>query len=100
MQDSQHNHCLIRAPKVDRVRERVEQGAADVMGDQRESEWALGDSRERSIDVAEEPRCKAGALRLVPARGIVEVGLGKRPNDEPAGHSVQWLVSNFLRRRS
>jgi hypothetical protein len=41
-----------------------------------------------------------GSFVLVPPRGILEIGLGEWPNDEPAGHSVQWLLSNFFRRRS
>jgi hypothetical protein len=67
----------------------VQQRAAYIPGDQRELKWALGDPRERSIDITEESRRKPGALRLVPARGILEIGLGEWPNDEPAAHAIQ-----------
>ena len=67
----------------------MQQRAAYIPGDQRELKWALGDPRERSIDITEELRGKPGAVRLVSARGILEIGLGKWPNDEPAGHSIQ-----------
>ena len=65
-----------------------------------ELEWPLANARERSIDIAEEPFGETGSFVLVPPRGILEIGLGEWPNDEPAGHSVQWLLSNFFRRRS
>jgi hypothetical protein len=55
----------------------VQQGAAYITGDQRELKWALGDPSERSIDVAEKPLGKPGALSLVPSRGIVEIGFGE-----------------------
>ena len=58
------------------------------------------DARERAIDIAEESIGETGSFVLVPPRGILEIGLGEWPNDEPAGHSVQWLLSNFFRRRS
>jgi hypothetical protein len=63
-------------------------------------EWPLTDALERPIDIAEKARCKPGSLVLVPPRGILKIGLGTRPNDEPTRNSVQWRLSNRLRRRS
>jgi hypothetical protein len=60
----------------------------------------FADARERAIDIAEESFGEICSLVLVPPRGILEIGLGEWPNDEPAGHSGQWLLSNFFRRRS
>jgi hypothetical protein len=51
--------------------------------------WPFTDARERSIDIAEESFRETGSFGLVPPRGIFEIGLGERPNDEPAGHSIQ-----------
>ena len=66
----------------------------------RELEWPLANARERSIDISEESFYETSSFVLVPLRSIFEIGLGEWPNDEPAGHSVQWWLSNFLRRRS
>ena len=63
-------------------------------------EWPLADARERSIDIAEEPFGETGSFVLVPPRAIVEIGLGEWPNDDLRAISVQWRLSNFLRRRS
>jgi hypothetical protein len=63
-------------------------------------EWRLTDARERSVDIDEEALDESGTLVLVPPRGILEIGLSEWPNDEPAAHSIQWLLSNFLRSRS
>ena len=38
------------------------------------------------FDVAEEPFGKPGALLVVPPRSVLEIGLSRWPNDEPAGH--------------
>jgi len=65
-----------------------------------ELEWPLGDAREGSVDIAEEPLGEPGLLVLLPPRGILEIGLSEWPHDEPAAHLIQWLLSNFLRRRS
>ena len=59
-------------------------------------EWALGDPREHPIDFTEGPLGKADALRLVPGRGILEIGLGEWPNDEPARHFRSVAVVEFL----
>ena len=59
---------------------------------------AAHDARKRPINIAEKARCKPGSLVLVPPRGILEIGLGKWPNDEPACQgrlvaAVQLLTS-------
>jgi hypothetical protein len=100
VQHREHGDDLVRGPKVDGVRESVQQRSVDITAHCGELEWALANARERSIDIAEESFGEAGSFVLVPLRSIREIGLGKWPNDEPAGHSVQWLLSNFFRRRS
>jgi hypothetical protein len=52
-------------------------------------ECPFADASECSIDIAEESFGETGSFVFVPPRGILEIGLGERPNDEPAGHSIQ-----------
>ena len=78
----------------------MQQRSANIAGHRGELEWPLADARERPIDITEKSIGEPGSLVLVPPRGILEIGLSEWPNDEPAGHSVQWRLSNFLRRRS
>ena len=100
MQHREDDSRLIRYPKVDSVREGVQQCSANLARHGGELKWPLADTRERSVDIAEEPLGEPGSLVLVPPRGILEIGLSEWPNDEPAAHSIQWLLSNFLRSRS
>jgi hypothetical protein len=100
MQHRQHGDDFVRGQKVDSVREGVQQRSAEITGHCRELEWALANAGERTIDITEESLGETGSFVLVPPRGILEIGLGEWPNDEPVGHSVQWLLSIFLRRRS
>jgi hypothetical protein len=100
MQDGEHDNHLLRCPKVNGVGEGVEQCSANFARHGGELEWPLADSCEGSVDIAEEPLGEPGLLVLVPPRGILEIGLSEWPNDEPAAHSIQWLLSNFLRSRS
>ncbi len=65
-----------------------------------ELEWSFADARECALNIAEESSGETCSFVLIPPRGILEIGLGEWPNDEPAGHSVQWLLSNFFRRRA
>ena len=65
-----------------------------------ELRWSFADAFERPIDISEEPLAETGSLVLVPPGGILQIGLGEWPNDEPAAHSIQWVLSNFLRSRS
>jgi hypothetical protein len=37
-----------------------------------------------------------GLLVLVPSRGIIEIGLGERPNDEAAGHRCLLAAVELL----
>ncbi|PYR73408.1 MAG: hypothetical protein DMF86_20655 [Acidobacteria bacterium] len=67
----------------------MQQRSADFAGHGGELEWSLADAGECLIDVGEEPFGKPSSLVAVPARGILEIGLGERPNDEPPSHSVQ-----------
>ncbi|HEY0874389.1 MAG TPA: hypothetical protein VGD94_13035 [Vicinamibacterales bacterium] len=57
--------------------------------DGRELERAFADSCEGSFDVTEELIRESGSLVLVPPGGILEVGLGERPNDDRAAHGIQ-----------
>jgi hypothetical protein len=66
----------------------VEQRSADIAAHCRELEWPLANAREGLIDIAEESLGETGSLFSVPVRGILKIGLGEWPNDEPAGHSV------------
>jgi hypothetical protein len=100
VQYSEHGDDSVRRPKVNGVRESVQQRSANITAHCGELEWPLANARERSIDIAEESSGETGSFVLVPTRGILEIGLGERPNDEPAGHSIQLRLSNFLRRRS
>jgi hypothetical protein len=100
MQHRKHENRLIRYPKVNGVGEGVQQCSANFARHGGELEWPLADARERSVNIAEEPLGEPGSLVLVPPRGILEIGLSEWPNDEPAAHSIQWLLSNFLRSRS
>ena len=64
-------------------------------------ERALTDAVQRPIDITEKPTGKPGSLLLVPTRGVLEIGLSERPNDEPAGHSdsgtaIELLAETFL----
>jgi hypothetical protein len=63
--------------------------SANVVGYRGELEGAFADTREGLVDIIEEPIGKPDALLFVPSRGILEIGLGEWPNDEPAWHSSQ-----------
>jgi hypothetical protein len=56
----------------------------------RELKWALGDPREHPIDITEEPRGKPGALRLAPARGILEA-------DAATARATEWKSAPLAR---
>jgi hypothetical protein len=86
--------------KVNGVGEGVQQRSANFTRYGGELEWPLADAREGSVDIAEEPLGEPGSFVLVPPRGILEIGLSEWPNGESAAHSIQWLLPNFLRRRS
>jgi hypothetical protein len=44
---------------------------------------------EGSTDVGKKSLREASPLVFVPSRGILEIGLDERPDDEPAWHSNQ-----------
>src|SRR5215203_4236148 len=96
MQHREDDSSLIRYPKVNSVREGVQQCSANLARHRRELKWPLADTRERSVDIAEEALGEPGSLVLVPPRGILEISLGERPNDEPAGHSRLAVVVELL----
>ena len=100
MQYREDDDDLVQHSEINSERERVQQRSTNVAGHRGELEWSFADARERAIDIAEESFGEIGSFVLVLPRGILEIGLGEWPNDEPAGHSVQWLLSNFFRRRS
>jgi hypothetical protein len=50
-------------------------------------EWPLADARTFG-STSLKKRSESGPLVLVPPRGILEIGLVERPNDEPAGLSI------------
>jgi hypothetical protein len=100
MQHSENDSRLIRYPKVNGVGEGVQQCSANFARHGGELERPVADARERSVDIAEEPLGEPRSLVLVPPRGILEIGLSEWPNDEPAAHSIQSLLLNFLWSRS
>jgi hypothetical protein len=100
VQHGKYDDHLVRRSKINSIRGRVQQRSTDVAGNRGELEWPFPNARERSIDIVEESFGETGSFVLVPPRGILEIGLGEWPNDEAAGHSVQWRLSKFLRRRS
>jgi methylase of polypeptide subunit release factors len=59
----------------------VQQRPAHIVDHCGKLEWLLTDTHERAIDIAEESLGEAGPFVLVPSRGILEIGLGERPND-------------------
>lgn len=100
MQHREHDNPLIRCPEVNGVGEGVQQCSPNLARHGGELEWPLADAREGSVDIAEKPLGEPGLFALVPPRGILEIGFSEWPNDEPAAHSIQWVLSNLLRRRS
>src|SRR5689334_5425909 len=61
----------------------------------------LADAREGSVDLAEKAARETVMLFVVPSRGIVEIGLGEWPNDEPAGQrcllpAIELLAETVL----
>jgi len=89
VQHRKHNNRFIRRPKVDGVRKGVEQCSPYIGIHGRELEWPLADASKRLVDIAEKAAPETVMLFVVPSRGILEIGLGEWPNDEPAGHSNQ-----------
>jgi hypothetical protein len=87
VQHCEHGDDLVRGPKVNGVRESVQQRSVGITGHRGELEWSLENARERSIDIVEESCGETGSFVPVPSRGILEIGLSEWPNDEPAGHS-------------
>jgi hypothetical protein len=78
----------------------VQERSADVSAHCRELEWPLANARERSIDIAEESFGETSSFVLVPPRGILEIGLGERPNDEPAHHAMSATAVELLPKAS
>jgi hypothetical protein len=74
----------------------MQQRSVDITAHCGELEWPLADARERSIDIAEESFGETGLFVLVPPRGVVEIGLGEWPNDEPARHFRSVAVVELL----
>lgn len=68
----------------------------DITANFGELEWPLANARERSIDIAEESFGETGSFVLVPPRGVLEIGLGEWPNDEPARHFRSVAVVELL----
>ena len=99
MQHREHDDVLLRRPKVDGIWKCVQQRPAHIVDHRWKLEWPLTDTHEGMTDVAEKSLGETGSFVLVPSRGILEIGLGEWPNDEPAGHSNQWWLSSFLRSR-
>ena len=89
MQHGKYDDALIGCSEINRVRESVKQCSSDIAGHCWELERALSDAFQCPIDIIEKPARKPRSLLLVPARGVLEIGLGERPNDEPARHSIQ-----------
>jgi hypothetical protein len=86
----------IRYLKINGVGEGVQQCSANFARHGGELVWLLAYARKRSVDIAEEAFGEPGPLIVVPPRGILEIGLGERPNDEPADHSQLALAAELL----
>jgi hypothetical protein len=89
VQHGEHDDNLVRHPKINGVREGVQQRSAHIAGHHGELKRPLAQPHERPIDIFEKPLGEPWSLLVVLLRGILEIGLGERPNDEPAGHSIQ-----------
>jgi hypothetical protein len=73
VQHREHDDHFVGRPKVNRVREGVQQCSAEVARDCRELEGPLADARERLIDIFEKSLGEPGSLVLIPPRGILEI---------------------------
>jgi hypothetical protein len=100
VQYGKYNHVIIVRSEVNGIRKCVQHRSSDITAHRGELERPLSNAVERSIDLGEESLGETGSFVFVPSRRFVEIGLSERPNDEPAGHYVQWRLSNFLRSRS
>jgi hypothetical protein len=58
---------------------------------QRETAAAFRESSENVIDGAKEAGAEARLLIVVPSGSVLEIGFGKRSNDEPAPHPIYGL---------
>jgi hypothetical protein len=65
----------------------VEQCSADLAVDDGELLRRFPNAREHLMNVRKEARTKTRSLIVVPAGGLLEIGLRKRPNDKSPGHS-------------
>ena len=104
MQNGKYNHVVIVRSEVNGVRKGVQQRSSDITAHRGELEWSLSNAVERSIGLGEEFLGETGSFVLVPSRGIVEIGLGEWPNDEPASHcgsvmAIELLAESFLNDR-
>jgi hypothetical protein len=100
VQHGKHDNVVILRTEVNGIREGVQQGTTNITTYRGKLEWPFANAVEGSTDVGKKSFGKACPFVFVPSRGILEIGLGKWPNDEPAGHSNQLRLSSFLRSRS
>jgi hypothetical protein len=99
MQHRKDYDGLVGCAEIDGIRESVKQCTSNISDHCGELEWPVTDAYQRPIYVAEKPVGEPRAFGLIPPCGILKIGLGEWPNDEAASHAVQWLLSNFWRRR-
>jgi hypothetical protein len=75
--DNRHHHDLIRLdPKVNRVREAMDQRLAQILVHRRVSFGLVSDILEHLIDFLNEVGAQARSLLVVPVRRVVEFALG------------------------
>jgi hypothetical protein len=48
----------------------------------------LANPSEHLIDIAKKAGAETSLFLVVPAHGLLEIGLRQRPDDEPSGHSI------------
>jgi hypothetical protein len=89
VQRRKHDNVLIMRTEVHGIREGVQQRSTNIITYRGELEWPFANAVEGSTDVGKKPFGKASPLVFVPSCGILEIGLGERPNDEPARHANQ-----------
>jgi hypothetical protein len=89
VQHGHYDNVLIMRTEIHGIGEGVQQRTTHILTYHGELEWPFANTVEGSSDVGKKPFGEASSLVFVPSRGILEIGLGKRPNDEPARHSNQ-----------
>jgi hypothetical protein len=91
MQHREHGNRLFRRTEIGCVGKSVQQCATDVAGDNGKLLRLFANPSENLIDGAKEAGAEARLLIVVPSGSVLEIGFGKRSNDEPAPHPIYGL---------